>query len=116
MKTERVRLRATSVVVRATAAMFVALLAVTSAYAGTATTVSSTIPGNGDLNPYGVAVVPMTTGSLVKGISLSVISTTAAISRAQAQQSYRSRRVETSACLPKSIQPNCPGRVPAESD
>jgi len=30
-------------------------------------TVSSTVPANGDVNPYGVAVVPTNTGSLVKG-------------------------------------------------
>lgn len=30
-------------------------------------TVASTVPGNGDVNPYGVAVVPVTAGSLVKG-------------------------------------------------
>lgn len=29
--------------------------------------VASTVPANGDVNPYGVAVVPQTTGSLVKG-------------------------------------------------
>jgi hypothetical protein len=29
-------------------------------------TVSSTVPGNGDINPYGVAVVPRTTGNLVR--------------------------------------------------
>jgi hypothetical protein len=29
--------------------------------------VASTVPGNGDLNPYGVAVVPRTTGALVAG-------------------------------------------------
>ena len=28
-------------------------------------TLTSTIPGNGDINPYGVAVVPVTTGTLV---------------------------------------------------
>jgi hypothetical protein len=42
-------------------------LALASAQAGTVTTVASTIPSNGDLNPYGVARVPMTTGSLTKG-------------------------------------------------
>src|ERR1700681_3200564 len=31
------------------------------------TTIASTVPMNGDVNPYGVAVVPATTGSLVKG-------------------------------------------------
>src|SRR5690348_1717114 len=30
-------------------------------------TVASTVPPNGDLNPYGVAVVPMSMGSLVRG-------------------------------------------------
>src|SRR2546429_7348052 len=30
-------------------------------------TITSTVPGNGDVNPYGVAVVPTSTGSLVKG-------------------------------------------------
>jgi hypothetical protein len=29
--------------------------------------VASTVPGNGDVNPYGVAVVPRSTGDLVKG-------------------------------------------------
>lgn len=31
------------------------------------TTVASTIPANGDLNPYGVAQVPATQGKLVEG-------------------------------------------------
>jgi hypothetical protein len=30
-------------------------------------TVAGTVPANGDVNPYGVAVVPTTTGALVKG-------------------------------------------------
>jgi hypothetical protein len=30
-------------------------------------TITSTVPSNGDVNPYGVAVVPTSTGSLVKG-------------------------------------------------
>jgi hypothetical protein len=42
-------------------------LALASAQAGTISTVASTIPGNGDLNPYGMARVPTTTGSLTKG-------------------------------------------------
>src|SRR5579863_4910190 len=29
-------------------------------------TIASTVPSNGDVNPYGVAVVPATTGKLVK--------------------------------------------------
>ncbi len=31
------------------------------------TTVASTVPNNGDVNPYGVAIVPITMGTLVKG-------------------------------------------------
>jgi hypothetical protein len=31
------------------------------------TPVASTVPGNGDVNPYGVAVVPRSTGDLVRG-------------------------------------------------
>ena len=42
-------------------------LALANAQAGTVTTVASTIPNNGDLNPYGVTRVPTTTGSLTKG-------------------------------------------------
>jgi hypothetical protein len=30
-------------------------------------TIASTVPGNGDINPYGVAVVPTTVGNLVQG-------------------------------------------------
>ena len=33
----------------------------------TVTTVASTVPGNGDVNPYGVAVVPRSTGRLYRG-------------------------------------------------
>ncbi len=33
----------------------------------TVTTIASTVPANGDVNPYGVAVVPVTTGSLAAG-------------------------------------------------
>lgn len=33
----------------------------------TETTVASTVPANGDVNPYGVAVVPRTQGKLIKG-------------------------------------------------
>src|ERR1035438_8549483 len=31
------------------------------------TTIASTVPGNGDVNPYGVAVVPRSTGDLRQG-------------------------------------------------
>ena len=30
-------------------------------------TIISTVPPNGDVNPYGVAIVPVTTGSLTAG-------------------------------------------------
>jgi hypothetical protein len=33
----------------------------------TLTTVGGTVPANGDLNPYGVAVVPASVGALVRG-------------------------------------------------
>jgi hypothetical protein len=54
-------------VARAIALIPMIALALASAQAGTVTTVASTIPSNGDLNPYGVARVPTTTGSLTKG-------------------------------------------------
>ena len=41
----------------------VVALALTIAQAGTITTVASTIPSNGDLNPYGVAPRLRSTGS-----------------------------------------------------
>jgi hypothetical protein len=31
------------------------------------TQIASTVPGNGDINPYGMAIVPRSTGALVKG-------------------------------------------------
>ena len=37
------------------------------AHAKTITTIASTIPSNGDLNPYGVSRVPASTGALTKG-------------------------------------------------
>ena len=33
----------------------------------TITTIASTVPANGDINPYGIVVVPRTTGKLVQG-------------------------------------------------
>jgi hypothetical protein len=36
----------------------------------TVTDVASTVPANGDVNPYGVATVPFSTGSLVRGDTL----------------------------------------------
>jgi hypothetical protein len=37
------------------------------AYAGSIKVVASTVPANGDVNPYGLVVVPVTMGSLVQG-------------------------------------------------
>jgi hypothetical protein len=34
------------------------------------TNVASTVPANGDINPYGIVVVPQTIGKLVKGSTL----------------------------------------------
>src|SRR5580693_7823340 len=53
--------------VRLAALILTMLVAGTSAYAHSITEVASTVPSNGDVNPYGVAVVPATTGSLVQG-------------------------------------------------
>jgi hypothetical protein len=36
----------------------------------TVSRISTTVPGNGDVNPYGIAVVPQTTGKLVRGDTL----------------------------------------------
>jgi hypothetical protein len=36
-------------------------------HAGSIKVLASTVPANGDMNPYGIAVVPITTGSLKKG-------------------------------------------------
>ena len=47
--------------------LFTVTLFVASAQAGTIKTIASTVPGNGDINPYGLAVVPTTTGSLTQG-------------------------------------------------
>jgi hypothetical protein len=68
MKTLNQMLRAKRrLIARSLALISIAALALASAQAGTITTVASTIPSNGDLNPYGVARVPTTTGSLTKG-------------------------------------------------
>ena len=48
--------------------LFVTLgMLLAAAHAGTIKTVASTVPSNGDVNPYGVAVVPVTMGSLTQG-------------------------------------------------
>ncbi len=52
---------------RVFAVMLTVILALASAQAGTIKTIASTVPSNGDINPYGIVRVPATTGSLVKG-------------------------------------------------
>ncbi len=52
---------------RLTAVLTLMLTFVVSAHAHSITTVASTVPANGDVNPYGIAIVPTTTGSLVQG-------------------------------------------------
>jgi hypothetical protein len=52
---------------RLTALILMMIVAGSSAHALGISVVSSTIPSNGDLNPYGLAVVPTTTGALVRG-------------------------------------------------
>lgn len=54
-------------ILRILAVIPVVAFTLASAHAGTITTIASTIPSNGDINPYGVARVPTTTGSLTKG-------------------------------------------------
>jgi hypothetical protein len=48
-------------------AILVVALALASAHAGTITTIASTIPSNGDINPYGVSRVRASVGSLTEG-------------------------------------------------
>jgi len=68
MKTLNQMLRSNRrLIARVIALIPIVALALANAQAGTVTTVASTIPSNGDLNPYGVARVPTTTGSLTKG-------------------------------------------------
>ena len=40
-------------------------------------TIASTVPSNGDINPYGVAIAPATTGKLMRGDILLATSTSA---------------------------------------
>lgn len=52
---------------RVAAVMITVALALPGSDAQTITTIASTIPSNGDLNPYGVAQIPATSGALIKG-------------------------------------------------
>ena len=78
-------------------------------------TMGSTVPANGDVNPYGVAVVPVTLGSLVKGDIL--ISNFNASSNLQGtgttiDQISRSGNITVFATLDANTLPGpCPGGV-----
>ncbi len=69
----RIAVRAPAVVLLSASLLFVASAPVSAApdafldSFSTVSTVGSTVPSNGDVNPYGVAVVPRTTGKLVAG-------------------------------------------------
>ncbi len=52
---------------RIVALFFTVSLLLAAANAVSIKTVASTVPGNGDVNPYGIAVVPATMGSLTQG-------------------------------------------------
>jgi hypothetical protein len=64
----------------------------------TVTEVASTIPANGDVNPYGIASVPFSTGTLVRGDTL--VSNFNASSRARGPPSWRSHLGGRSASSP----------------
>ena len=72
--------------------------------------VASTIPPNGDVNPYGVAVVPRSTGNLQRAMSWSATSTTAPTCRAPAPRSSRSPR-RRHVAVRRDRDPGCPGGV-----
>ncbi len=52
---------------RVFALLCAATLCLSNAYAGSIKVVASTVPNNGDVNPYGLVAVPTTVGSLVAG-------------------------------------------------
>jgi hypothetical protein len=77
--TRTARLLASALATGAVAAATIAVVAVSPAGAApvpflshfsTSTEIASTVPGNGDVNPYGVANVPFSTGALVGGDTL----------------------------------------------
>jgi hypothetical protein len=96
---------------RVAAVMITVALALPGSDAQTITTIASTISSNGDLNPYGVAQVPATSGALIKETFWSVTSTTARICKVEARQLCKSVQVGRLACLPRSILISCRGLV-----
>jgi hypothetical protein len=67
MKIEKLRFRGSLRIMRLVGVSLMVITAMSVAHGHTIKTVASTVPSNGDVNPYGVARVPTTTGSLVKG-------------------------------------------------
>ena len=68
----------------------------------TVTTLASTVPANGDVNPYGVAVVPRSTGNLYQGNVLVSNFNDQATSRALGPRSSRSPRPARCRSSPRS--------------
>jgi hypothetical protein len=64
MKAKNLRLHSLA---HCAALMLMTVLVAASAHAHSITTIASTVPSNGDVNPYGIVRVPVSTGSLVKG-------------------------------------------------
>jgi hypothetical protein len=69
-------------------------------------TIASTVPGNGDVNPYGVAVVRINRGKLRHGDILVSNFNNSANLQAPARRSCRSHRVASRPCLRTSPAPS----------
>ena len=74
----------TPVAAQASAAPFVSSF-------NTITNIASTVPKNGDVNPYGLVVVPSTTGRLWPAMRWSATSTIGSTFKARVGRSSRSR-------------------------
>jgi hypothetical protein len=64
--------------------------------------IASTVPGNGDVNPYGVAVIPRSTGDLFQGNVLVSNFNDKANVQGTGTPSSRSRRPAGHGCSPRS--------------
>jgi hypothetical protein len=80
--------------------------------------IASTVPANGDVNPYGVAVVPTTTGDLVQGdVLVSNFNNLATTANPAGQEGRGSTIVQVNPTTDAVTQfagisdPNCPGGV-----
>jgi len=67
MKVHDLRFNPAGRAAKLAAVVLTVILAAASAQAHKISEIASTVPSNGDINPYGIAVVPATTGSLVQG-------------------------------------------------